>query len=344
MQSIVVAISGRVFQGLASDNLLHFSLNSVYVQVKDKSQVSRLIGSSLALYMLGISVGPFIASLFTRFTTSFTVAIGIFLAALFYLLFLPHRRLSSIPADDEDSAAAEEARSPSKSLVSSLRTMVTPLHFFYDHPTTLFSGFAIFLYNAAQSYVFSALMVHTSITFGFSSTQNGFLIAIVHAVGASYLILTLFVLPFIMQTVSTSRLKAEAPAHPRSPSVFDALLAQLSLVMQTASLVLLALMTESWQVYPIAALCALGLATPSFIKSHLISTVPDSSGARAVAASTFAETTGGLLAPVLLGSWQTASPGSGVFMAAAVMLGLASVLFGLGAFVFRATVRWEAPL
>jgi len=53
---ITLAMSGRGFHGLAFDNLLHFSLNSICVQVPNREQISYLIGTPLALFMTGISI------------------------------------------------------------------------------------------------------------------------------------------------------------------------------------------------------------------------------------------------------------------------------------------------
>lgn len=80
--NIYVALSGRIFEGLASDNLLHFTLNIVYTQGTSKERSASLIVYSLALYMVGMSVSPFVAGLFKNFTVSFFMAIGLFAVAV----------------------------------------------------------------------------------------------------------------------------------------------------------------------------------------------------------------------------------------------------------------------
>jgi hypothetical protein len=75
---VAIAMSGQVFEGLAFDNILHFNLNVVYVRAHSQHPTSRLIGSSLALYMIGISISPFVASLLGNFRDNFIVASGCF--------------------------------------------------------------------------------------------------------------------------------------------------------------------------------------------------------------------------------------------------------------------------
>lgn len=76
-------MSGRIFEGLASDNLLHFNLNTIYVSLTLPSSVSgqkasQLMATSLGLYMLGTAVSPVAVSLFQSYTASFAAALAIF--------------------------------------------------------------------------------------------------------------------------------------------------------------------------------------------------------------------------------------------------------------------------
>ena len=78
IRNIFVALSGRIFDGLASDNLLHFTLNTIYAQSSQPATTSLLIGYSLALYMIGISTSPFVAGLFQNFMISLLMAMVLF--------------------------------------------------------------------------------------------------------------------------------------------------------------------------------------------------------------------------------------------------------------------------
>ena len=335
LKSIAVAVSGRVFQGLASDNLLHFNLNSIYVQVEDDGLRSRFFGCSLALYMIGISIGPFIGGLFENFVDSLIMSIAVFVVAILYLVYLgkntTHRLDRIIPRDDgsTDRNLALSKASLWKDIVP---TLLSPLYPFRERPIANFPGLSLLIYNVSQSYIFVAIMVHTSLNFEFTSRQNGFLIALVHLVAAIYLLLTLLIIPTIIKLTSKMRHSGDARSEPTKHKFHDTIFAQVSMLMQTASLVLAAEMTESWQIYPIGALCALGLATPSFVKPHFAGFFHPSEGPRAMAGLTLMETIGGLLAPIVLGSLQTAVLGSDIFFVAAGMVAVSFVLFTIGVF------------
>src|ERR1700709_466796 len=102
LRSFELAIFGRVFEGLATDNLLHFSFSNIYVRVTDESYFSRTLSTSMGLYMLGLATGPLISGLFLDFTTSFTIALGIFGSCMLYLvMFVPLNRLDSRKSEEE---------------------------------------------------------------------------------------------------------------------------------------------------------------------------------------------------------------------------------------------------
>ena len=331
-----MAISGRLFSGLASDNILHFNLNAIYVQTPDKRQVSRLIGASLALYMIGISMSPTIAGLLDNFTASFTMALSIFALSLLYVLLCVRMWRPSHALQDHNTTAVQEeqiASSPfRRSLKGFLASLFSPLRSFIVRPLALLPGVSLLVYNAVQSYVFPAIMVHTSLRFGFSSMQNGFLISIAHAVSSIYIFLSLFAVPYIYQRFRSHEIKGILPTT-RDSGMLDLSLALLSLLTQALSLILLALATHAWQIYPIIALSALGLATPSFIKSYVVRLFPVADASQAMAALAVMETIGSVLAPVVLGGWQVLWPGTGVFFVAAALMGVSTVLFALGLFL-----------
>ena len=357
-KSITLALSGRVFQGLASDNLLHFNLNSIYVQAPDQESISYLVGSSLALYMTGVSIGPLVGSLFDDFTTSFTIAIALFSVALTYLIILRqgespilffNRTTDPIPSNSYVSS------STLRSFYVLVSMTMSPLRLFYQYPTSIPSGLSLLIFNAVQSYIFVALMIHTSLVFGFTSRQNGYLITIVHLIAALYLLFILFIVPLIsracLQKRPRSQLQPKSPSSvecsptngisipSREPSAVgisrnspsNAILALTCLTIQCISVLLLAFMSSPWQAYCIVCLLALSLATPSFIKSHIVGFIPPAERPRLIAALTLAETVGGLLAPVTLGATQSHMPGRAVFLIGAGMAAVSTSLFGVEA-------------
>ncbi|CAD6577322.1 MAG: hypothetical protein ASARMPRED_008217 [Alectoria sarmentosa] len=349
LRSIFIALSGQLFEGLASDNLLHFNLNAIYVQSSDKERVSRLIGTSLALYMVGISVSPFAAGYFDTTLVSFIFALGLFAVSLLYLVVFVDRprpkhaskhstQTGMFAREDEISSPSSPSPQTRANLGMIFRSVFSPLQTLYTCPAAMIPSFSLLLYNTGQAFIFPAIMVHTSLHFGFSAKQNGLLISIAHASSAVYLFFTLWAVPRVIQTLNRRKPRCHASSLPiRYPRTADAVFAVLSLTIQSTFLTVLGLANEVWQVYPIVCLFALGLATPSFIKSHALAYFPVDDAPRAIAALTMMETTGGLLAPVFLGGLQTARPGAGVLFVASGIMGASAVVFGVGALVEKTT-------
>ena len=342
IENIGIALSGQVFEGFASDNILHFNLNTIYVQFSEERTVSRLIGTSLALYMIGISVSPAIASTLPNFQASFTMASAIFAIAILYLYLgvrtkHPERLAQRQFATTQKSSKIETPMMAGKASLWSLwKVSTSPLRFFVTRPLSLILGVSLLLYNATQSYLFPAMMVHTTVNFGFTSRENGYLISIAHGVSSTYLLSTLFIVPYIWQKLRThKRVEIPGPMLQKKSGFPDAALAMFSLLMQVLSVTLFGLASEPWQIYCAVALCALGLATPSFVKSYFVTLFPSDDAPQAVAALAMMETLGSLLAPLGLGGLQTLWPGSGVFFAAAACIGVSSMLFAAGAVLFR---------
>jgi len=352
LNSILVALSGRIFEGLASDNLLHFNLNIIFVHAPDKAQVSRFIGASLALFMVGISISPAVAGLFRNFTTSFIMALGILGLALFYLVVLirpknipeskrPQSRHATPAPPLQSNEGPENSKASGISWSSPVKRIFAPLQLFFKRPTSFLSSVTLFIYNAVQSYIFSLIMVHTSLLFGFSSKQNGILLSMVHAISASYLFFVLFAVPRLIRT-SRRHERNETDAYSNQiGGTMNAVLCLVSLTVQTIALVGFANATESWQIYAASALVALGLATPSFIKSHFLGFFSEADAGKAVGALTMMETFGSLLSPVFLGAWQSIWPGNGVFFAAAGMMIVAIITFGIASFALVASTSEE---
>ena len=333
IHSIIIALSGRIFQGLASDNMLHFALNAVYVQVSDVQRLGKLIGVSLALYMVGISISPAVASLLPNFIASFIMALTIFAVALLYLLLCV--RTAKLGARSTNSAPVQTNSSKDTSLIKRLkaifRTLSSPLTLFVARPILSFSGISLFLYTAAQSYLFPAIMVDTSLRFGFDGAQNGYVISVAHGASSLYLFFTLFMMPWLSSRFGSSGRTTSARHRIQYVKRENSYLASVSLATQGVALTLFGLANHSWQVYPIVIFISLGLATPSYIKTYLIALTPKSDGSRAVTASSTMEALGSLVSPVLLGVWQTLWPGTSVFFVGALIMMFCMILFLLGA-------------
>lgn len=338
INSIYVALSGRIFEGLASDNLLHFMLNSVYSRSTSKEEVSSLIMSSLALYMLGISISPFIAGLFGNFVVSFFMALGLFAVSITYTLLCvpgPVRTKShpTSPVVQETTAVGQEAQSPS---IRSLGIMfLTPLRPFQQKPTYIFIGLCLLTYNIVQSYIFSALMVHTSVRFGFTGKENGFLISMVHSVAAFYIFANIYLVPWILRW--QRRRARDAPIPPQMSisqshsRVRDVALALTSLAIQGIALTGLGLANQGNQVYFITVLLAVGLPAPSFIKAFFVSLFEGDDKPVALAALAMMENMGSLLGPLILGGLQAYfGTNSGVFFVAAGLDGASLAFLCLG--------------
>lgn len=291
--------------------------------------------------MVGISVSPFVAGLLDDVSNTFTLAIGLFAASFLYLFLVVDRpkaeSVSKISIHTGRPIQESRRQTAASSFRSFMVNIFSPLQSLHTRPLALIPMISLLLYNTGQAFIFSAIMVHTSLSFGFSAKQNGLLISIAHATSAIYLFFALFAAPRIASIIgmrNARRHTARSPA--RHPQIADALFAMLSLAMQSIFLTVLGLATESWQMYPITCLFSLGLATPSFIKSHTVLYFRVDDAPRAIAALSMMETIGGFLAPVVLGGVQTARPGAGVLFVASTIMGVAAVVFGIGAVVERA--------
>jgi hypothetical protein len=207
-----------------------------------------------------------------------------------------------------------------------LKTLVLPLRTLGRHHPSLFYGLSLFMYNLVQSYVFSALLVHTSIKFGFTGKQNGLLITIVHSIGATYIFMSLYVTPKILNVLRTQDQRRSYFSESKSR-----FLAPLSLLFQSTALLAVGLASRAWHVYIAASLLAVGLSTPSFIKAHVIRDLQGSAKSEALAALAMMETVGDVLGPLALGGWQSySSQGGSVFFLASGMVVMSLSLFVCG--------------
>ncbi|EGD88893.2 hypothetical protein H113_03848 [Trichophyton rubrum MR1459] len=316
LRSVPIAVSGRLFEGIASDNLLHFNLNTIYVSTASPSapETYRLIAASLALYMVGTAVGPMAVTVFQNYTASFTTALAIFAVAMVYLMvFVPkptERHLSSGP----ENAESIEERVSDK---SRLMVLLSPLQPFYDNPLAILYGLSLLLYTAVQGHLFPVIMVFASIRFHFASLGNGLLVSVAAACAALQILLKVYIAPAI------ARLLGRQPATTSDNANRNTVVA--AVCIQATALVAMTRVTSAVQLYLAVATSAAGLAVPAFFKSHFVSFMPSAS--QAISALTFMESIGGLASPFFLGSWQAVFPGQTVFFFAVGLLVVSLCLF-----------------
>jgi hypothetical protein len=331
--SIKTAICARLFEGLASDNLLHFNLNTVYAQISDRGLVSRFMGTSFALYMIGMSVGPVVGGLFSDYTISFAVALALFLVMALYLA-----TISYLMREDKskDGAAfhpvgVEDQVTWTESISQKIRLIYSPLHLLYQLPRTSFYCVSILLYTMVQSYLFPATMVYASLRFGFTSRENSFLVSIAAFTSALYLVTIHYAVPRVIRLVRRKILNSVSEGQNYGPH--DLALGAGSMAVQILTLFALSSIKQGWHIYPLIAVSSIGLTASSFMKSHFTKTVPNPT--QSMATLTMMETVGAMLSPVLLGTWLAAHPGGSFFYLAAGILGVAFVLFIAGGCMSR---------
>jgi hypothetical protein len=297
---------------------LHFILNSIYAETLPPEAASSFFGYSLALYMLGIATTPFLAGFLQDFSLSFVMAIGLFAITLVYLQ-------CSVP-----SGAFHGTGVLSHDGGIGIHALFAPLKGFRRCLASLYCGLSLLAYNVVQSYIFTALLVHTSLEFGFSQRENGLLVAIAHSVAAVYLFSALYLTPHLLKPLycrfnSTRAVRRALPTK-------NSHLALVSLTLQLVSLLAVGLATKAWQIYLSTALLALGLSTPSFIKAYVVGLFTASYKSEALAALAVMEVMGDILGPVVLGTLQSRGHLNGVvFFGASAILAIAILLFSLGA-------------
>ncbi|KAI0143694.1 hypothetical protein GGR57DRAFT_518171 [Xylariaceae sp. FL1272] len=342
-QKVEIALSSHIFEGVASDNILHLNLNTLYLRTQTTDGTSKLIGVSLTLYMLGISLSPSIASLLSNFQQSFVMAYGLFVVALIYLMIVvrvPQAQNSAV-GDQPGSENTLSARhsSPLTWAIWLLSVATSPLHFVTGDLWRLLPGMALFCSNTAQSYIFSALMVHTSVYFGFSSRENGFLLTIVHVIASIYLLTILLIAPQVRKLRERGENKRGDISSPSDDNASqkhdisrlkDGILAVISLLIQATALIFISFANQTWQIYTASAILGLGLACPGLIKAYFILSFEKSEKPKALAYLALMESCGSFIAPISIGGFQTLWPGRGIFVVATCVVGLASLLLMSG--------------
>lgn len=344
-RNIWIAVSGRVFEGLASDNLLHFNLNTVYVLTPTAGprDVSRLIGTSLGLYMTGTAVAPVAVNVFQSYTTSFVAALAIFATALAYLLFGVRRLPITKQTDDyEESSDGSRIRphDAAKGTQAPFKVLLSPLQPFFEHPRAIPHGLSLLLYTAVQGHLFPLIMVFASIQFHFDSFHNGLIVSIAAACAALQLLMTLQVLPAMARFFRPRRWLSRSSKIVPSSS-HDRNFAIGALLVQAVAISALSSVSSPAQLYVAVGFVSTGLSVPSFMKSHFVALMPDAS--RAILGLALMESIGGLISPFLLGVWQVMYPGQSVFLFAVGLLGLSLGLFVLGSVLMSSHSNDQLP-
>ncbi|KAI4641275.1 hypothetical protein J4E93_008154 [Alternaria ventricosa] len=297
-KSVGLALGARVLEGLATDNTLHMVLNGLYARSSDQRHVGRLMSASLALYMAGMALSPALAALLSDFRVSFAVALVIFAVAAAYLALVGPLDGGTV-ANQADSSGGDD--SPSR-----LTALARPALRLFSDRVVAAHGAAMFLYNAAISYMFPALMVYATLHFSFTPAQNGLLLSVAAGTSSVYLVIA----------AAASRPARHAAA------------VLISLTVLVAALAALAMVHVAWALFPMVALVSLGLATPSFVKAHLVQRRQHD--ALVVAAISVAEGLGSLASAPLLGAWQSTHPGGSVLFVAAALAAASASVFVVG--------------
>lgn len=284
--------------------------------------------------MIGISISPFVAGLFDSFVTSFLVALGLFGTTIAYLeLVVPGQSLKRISEDRIDALESTRTHAPNHHRAQKWwRTSVEPLQFFHRNPRQLPFGICLFFYNTVQSYIFNALLVHTSVRFHFTGKENGVIISIAHSVAALYVFATSLSLPWLSRHFSNDKSLQKENTNTRTRYI---VLALVSLGIQASSLLMLPFASKSCQIYFATVLLAIGLPAPSYIKSYFVGLHSGDSRVTALAGLAVMETFGSLLGPISLGITQSTFVAHGfVFFIAALLL-LLSILSLILSFIYK---------
>ncbi|KAI1120235.1 MFS general substrate transporter [Nemania abortiva] len=329
-KSIAFALASRIFEGLATDNLLHFILSSIYISAGDTDNFSRLMGTSIALYMAGMFSSPIVVGFLPNFYISFTMAISIFSISVVYIyVFIPVSRQNRAKMESKALDNAEAV------IFCSARSLIGPLVDLFSTKGSFLVGLALLIFNMSQAYLFPALMVFGSLKFSFSGRQNGYLISIAAGVSAFYLLLVSYGFPKMRNWLKKKPMPAEENSQSdeeegsESPGRRkhwnrDFFYAILSMSVQLAVLPCIFFTTAALQVFVLVGLLALGLGAPSFIKSYGATLVND--GPMAMASWAMMESLGGLFSALVLGGWQNLVGVESVFLVAAGLVGIAVIL------------------
>ena len=327
-----VAAAGSVPDGLANGNVLHFVLAAVYVRTRVPGRFSRLVGTSLALSLVGCAIGPWTPALApSSLAFSFAAALVVLaLTAAYLAVFIPSGVFASRSRGGGD-APPYTTTTRRKAVASA---MVSPFYYLYAESAVRLPALALLLHHTAQGFLFVAIVVHAVVDLGFYEIQNGLLFGLESAVPAVYLMLALYGVPRL-QKMWKKRARSSIPddddddddddaaretgsgrdrrrggsgevarRRRRAPSTRDFACAIICMLAQLAALPwFLAVTAQSrGAVYGLVAVASVGPAAPPFLKSYAVSVA----GAPVSALGTLAlmESVGALAAPLLLAGFR----------------------------------------
>lgn len=286
---------------------------------------------SLALYMIGQGLSPIISGLFTDFRTSFAIAILIFTLCFSYIWFLPN---SSIPNRPHDEQSREDRSNGSAAIA---RNLLRPLQAAMLNRSLWAPEAALLFFLAAISYIYPALLVFTTVRYGFTGKENGWIVSLTAASSSLYLLVVHVVWPRLRPSRRVEADKFQSRAQVAFDSNFWN--AAASMLLLGGVFPLIGLTTQAWQLFPLVALASMGLSAPSFIKSNAVGLSED--GAQALTALALMETCGALLSPIVLGAVQSRRSDSSVFFVASGLIATSLVFLTAGAVFYACPFRWR---
>lgn len=289
------------------------------------------MGLSLALYMVGMSLGPTIVAVLPNFVFSFFIAAALLGLSLGYLvLFVP--RNHSVRHENHEDPSGTAADNPTTE--SSFRGLVRRLKM---EPNIILPGMAMLLFNCSQAYLFPGIMIYASTRFGFTSKENSYLISIAASTSAVYLFIVHLVVPRVRRIWSRWRAAPDnqddntrservdsnrsRDREVRSTYSRDFFFAFLSMSIPLLFLPLFTAVSTGSGIYGLVVVIALGLASPSFIKSYGVMAAKDKASSLTLLA--VFESIGGWISPVVLGTCQTLLGQGSIFVVSSSLVGAA---------------------
>ncbi|KAK8094895.1 hypothetical protein PG997_001580 [Apiospora hydei] len=351
LDNVYIVVWTTIFYGLAGVPILHFALAAVYVQTRDPRRFSRLLGTSLALWLLGTSVAPTATAwLFPNLWFSLAAAVAIPALSLVYLrAAVPSDPLAKDPGSSSptDGSAAGTTTAAARTIASAL---VDPVYYLYAESAIRLPALALLLHNCAQTCLFTAVVIHAWVDFDFTATLSNRLSTIATAAPAVYLLLFFYGVPKLRKilgkereprgtdtastdTYADTELESDTAGNPRRPlpSTRDLVCATVCMLAQLIAVPWF-LVDSQGALYGLVAVASIGFAAPSFLKSYAVSRVANGKPS-ALGALALAESLGGLISPFLLGGvwfWKNQ-----IFILTPSLLGAAVLCLGASYLVRR---------
>ncbi|UKZ45812.1 hypothetical protein TrVGV298_000005 [Trichoderma virens] len=145
-----------------------------------------------------MAIGPAIAGFFPSFEWTFIVATTLFGAIIPYIwtvMSSGNPKNTHNVGKYQSPANPESAPEVPSSKYKYLAAVLAPAGLFYERPRSLLQGLSLFFYNMVQGYLFNLIFVFASVQFSFTSKENGLLLSLIAIVAASYLLVSLFIIP-----------------------------------------------------------------------------------------------------------------------------------------------------